>query len=55
MPRPIVWPNTQLFGIGFGQNGSTSNIGTCSRLRRSLVEHALDDAQRARTATNVAP
>src|SRR5262245_54105245 len=28
MPRPIVCPNTQLFGIGFGQNGSTSNFGT---------------------------
>ena len=23
-------PNTQLFGIGFGQNGSTSNIGACT-------------------------
>ena len=30
MPRPIVSPSTQLFGSGFGQNGSTSNRGACT-------------------------
>ena len=25
----MVMPMTQLLGIGFGQNGSTSNLGAC--------------------------
>src|SRR3954447_4677810 len=25
---PATWPSVQLFGSGFGQNGSTSNFGT---------------------------
>ena len=27
MPRPMVLPVTHWFGSGFGQNGSTSNMG----------------------------
>ena len=39
---PIVEPSSQWFGSGFGQNGSTSNIGACTlrALRLGLVLRA---------------
>ena len=42
-------PKTQLFGIGFGQNGSTSNFGTIDLAvglsDRFLLEQLLADAE----------
>jgi hypothetical protein len=44
---PMVQPSSQLFGSGFGHNGSTSNIGaiTVEPCASALAEHRLTDAQ----------
>jgi hypothetical protein len=39
---PATWPSSQLFGNGFGQNGSTWNCGTSSA--RSCAADAIDNA-----------
>ena len=53
--RPIVCPNTQLLGIGFGQNGSTSKRGTCFACAAALSSMPCTTPSVARTATNAAP
>src|SRR3954466_355073 len=55
MPRPMVCPNTQFLGIGFGQYGSTSNRGTCLACAAAFSSMPCATPSVARTATTAAP